>query len=237
MYADPSWAQTGRSRLAAASAEALETAEPGSDLQLAWARSLGSLAHTDEQVALVRGLLDGSRTVPGLSVDTELRWHLLTRLVVLGLVGEESIAQELASDNTAAGQRRAAAARAAMPTAQAKEQAWRLAVEDDSLPNAVQAAVISGFWQVEQLELLAPYAARYFSVVNDVWSTRQGEMGQNVAVGLYPALLVTPEVVGQTDAHLSTSGDAVPPALERILLEGRDGVVRSLRARERDAAS
>ncbi|MCW2666649.1 MAG: aminopeptidase [Frankiales bacterium] len=237
MYADPSWAQTGRSQLAAASARALETAEPGSDLQLAWARALGSLAHTAEQVQILGGLLDGSRSVPGLSIDTELRWHLLTRLVVLGLAGEDEVATELASDNTAAGQRRAAAARAAMPTLEAKEQAWRLAVEDDSLPNAVQAAVISGFWQVEQLELLAPYAARYFSVVNDVWSTRQGEMGQNVAVGLYPALLVTPDVVAQTDAHLAGSGDAVPPALERILLEGRDGVVRALRARERDAAS
>ncbi len=236
MYADPAWAPTGKAQLAAAAAAALATAEAGSDLQLAWVRALGTLAETEEHVALLRGLLDGSSSVPGLAVDTELRWHLLTRLAVLGLAGEDEIATELASDNTAAGQRRAAAARAAMPTAEAKAEAWRLAVEDASLPNAVQAAVISGFWQSEQLDLLTPYVDRYFSVVGDVWESRSGEMAQNVAVGLYPALLVSPDVVAQTDAHLAASPD-IPAALSRIMLEGRDGVVRSLRARERDAAS
>jgi aminopeptidase N len=40
--------------------------------------------------------------------------------------------------------------------------------------------------------------------------------------------------VEQTDRYLSEHD--VPPALRRLLLEGRDGVVRALRARARDAA-
>ena len=55
-----------------------------------------------------------------------------------------------------------------------------------------------------------------------------------MAVGLYPSLLVDRTVVTRTDAYLESHD--VPAPLARLLLEGRDGVVRSLRARERDAA-
>ena len=58
-------------------------------------------------------------------------------------------------------------------------------------------------------------------------------MAQNVVIGLYPTLLVSQDVVDATDRNLA--GD-VPPALARLLLEARDGVVRALRARARDAA-
>ena len=54
---------------------------PASDLQLAWARTLAAAARTPEHVALLRGLLDGTETVAGLAVDTDLRWTLLRALV------------------------------------------------------------------------------------------------------------------------------------------------------------
>nr|WP_284291039.1 ERAP1-like C-terminal domain-containing protein [Angustibacter aerolatus] len=58
----------------------------------------------------------------------------------------------LARDNTASGQRAAAAARAAVPKSEAKEQAWSSVVESDALPNALQEAVISGFGRVHDVE-------------------------------------------------------------------------------------
>jgi aminopeptidase N len=235
LFADPAWAPHGRAALAAAAFAAVPAAEPGSDLQLAWARALGSLASTDEQLGLLEGLLDGSATVPGLAVDAELRWHLLHRLVVVGRAGTEQIDAEVAQDPTAAGQRHAAAARAALPTPEAKAQAWASLVERDDLPNAVQAAVISGFSNAEQIDLLEPWVEPYFAALDEIWSTRTAEMAQNIVVGLYPTLLVSPAVVERTDAYLAAGN--VPPALARLLLEGRDGVVRALRARARDAAS
>jgi aminopeptidase N len=235
LYADPAWAPTGRAELAAATEEAARAAEPGSDLQLAWVRALGQSATTPSQLALLRGLLDGSVELPGLAVDADLRWHLLLRLVVVGEATTEEVEQELRRDPTAAGQRNAAAARAAFPDPAAKAEAWRLAVEQEELPNATHAAVIRGFVQVEQLDLLSPYVDRYFAAIDEVWRDRSGEMAQNVAVGLYPGLLVSPAVVEATDRHLA--GRDVPPALSRLLLEGRDGVVRALRARARDTAA
>jgi aminopeptidase N len=231
-YADPSWAPQGRGALAAYAHDALLAAEPAGDLQLVWARTLGTLAGSDEQVSLVRDLLSGERSLPGLSVDAELRWHLLRRLVVLGLAGDDEIDAELERDATAAGQRHAAAARAGRPTMEAKTAAWQLAVEQADLPNAVQAAIIGGFVQPEQQDLLRAFVDPYFDAVADVWRDRTGEMAQNVVVGLYPALVVDQSVVDRTDAYLAEQPP--PPALRRLLLEGRAGVARALKARECD---
>ena len=235
LFADPAWAPTGRSQLASAALDALRAAEAGSDLQLAWTRSFAATATSPEHLAVLRALLEGTTVVEGLSIDTDLRWTLLGRLVALGQAGDAEIDAELARDSTSAGERQAASTRALRPTAAAKAEAWRLAVEDPDVPNAVQSAVIGGFWHPAQLALLEGHVEQYFDVVGRVWAERTAEMAQNVVVGLYPALLVSRDVVERTDAYLA--GPDVPAALARLLAEGRDGVVRSLRARERDAAA
>ena len=236
LYADPAWAPTGRAALAQASYDAVLAAAPGSDLQLAWARALCSLATAPEHLSLLSGLLDGSRTVDGLAVDADLRWSLLNRLVVVGAADLPEIEAELTQDPTAAGQRAAAACRAARPTQQAKQQAWALAVHDPELPNATQAAVIGGFANVADVTLLEAWVEPYFASIAEVWATRPGEMAQNIVQGLYPTLLVSAAVVERTDTFLADNPDT-PPALSRLLLEARDGVVRALRARDRDVAA
>ena len=54
------------------------TAEPGSDHQLTFARAYAGAAHSDQALADLEGLLDGSLDVDGLAVDTDLRWTLLS---------------------------------------------------------------------------------------------------------------------------------------------------------------
>ena len=95
--------------------------------------------------------------------------------------------------------------------------------------------MIGGFNSAEDVALLGGFVEPYFAAVDEVWRTRTAEMAQSIVVGLYPTLQVSSALVERTDAHLSR-GD-VPPALRRLLLEGRDGVVRALKARERDAAA
>ena len=235
MFADPAWAPTGRALLAEAAHEHLLAAEAGSDLQLTWARTLSSLATSDDQLELLAALLDGTTAVPGLAVDAELRWTLLHRLVATGRRDDEHIDSEIASDATAAGQRHGAACRAARPSAAAKAESWASVVESDDLPNAVQAAVISGFVNSDQTALLEPYVEPYFAEIARLWHERTNEMAQNLVIGLYPSLLVSSAVVERTDAFLAEGEH--PQALVRLLREARDGVVRALRARARDAAS
>jgi aminopeptidase N len=235
-YADPAFSPTGYDELATAALEQARAAEPGSDHQLVWVRTFASAARRDEHLAIVRNLLDGAETIHGLAIDTELRWHLLQRLVAMGAAGTAEIDAELDRDPTDQGQREAATARALTPTPEAKAEAWRLATEDDELPNQTGLAYISGFSHPAQHHLLAPYVTRYFEIVADVWARRSSEVAQNVVVGLYPSWDVSEETIRRTDEYLAGHPD-LPPALRRLVNEGRDGVVRALRARTCDKAA
>jgi len=181
----------------------------------------------------VEQLLNGGRVLPGLSVDTDLRWTFLIALVAGGLAGEDEIARELDGDDTASGRVQAASARAAVPTAQAKQEAWQAVVDSDGLPNAVQAAVIRGFGRVHDLSLLEPYVEPYFGALDRVWAERTSEMATQIVEGMYPTVLATPALVERTQAWL----DAGPrePSLRRLVVEARDGVARAVRVQARDA--
>ena len=110
-YADPAWRQDGLAQLdgraarpgcgAPSPAPITSSPTPG--------RSPGSQPRPD--LDLLAGLLDGSATIEGLAVDTELRWQLLHRLVSRGRPDQAEIEAELASATAptpASGTRRAA---------------------------------------------------------------------------------------------------------------------------------
>ena len=83
--------------------------------------------------------------------------------------------------------------------------------------------------QPGQADLLAPFRDRYFGTISSVWERRSSEVAQTVVVGLYPSWDISQEALDAADAFLSDP--EVPPALRRLVLEGRAGVERSLRAR------
>ncbi len=205
LYADPAARETLLTRWTDATLAHLRSAEPGSDHQLAWARAFAATARTPEQLDLLDGLLEGTQTIEGLAVDTDLRWTFVERLASVGRFDESEIAGEYERDKTAAGERHAATARAARPTAEAKAEAWAQVVESDKLPNALQEAVISGFVQTDQRELLAPYTEKYFAAVKEAWDTRSHEIAQQIAVGLYPSIQVSQDTLDRTDAWLTTA--------------------------------
>ncbi|SDH88329.1 aminopeptidase N [Actinokineospora alba] len=232
-YADTAWVPQGWTLFTDRILELATSAEAGSDHQLAFVNSLAGSVLDDAKVAILRGWFDGSAPLEGLLVDTDLRWRLLHALVAHGAADDSEIEAELKTDSTATGHRQAERAMALRPTTEAKDEAWRRAVHDDELPNAVNEAIIGGFSHPAQRELLAPYATRYFADVADVWARRSSERAQSVALGLYPAWAVTQSTVDASDAWLA---DEHPPALRRLVSEGRAGIVRALAAREFDGS-
>ncbi|MFF0108732.1 aminopeptidase N [Streptomyces hirsutus] len=235
LYSAPNTREALLTRWTEATLAHLRAAEAGSDHQLAWARAFAATARTPEQLDLLDSLLEGTQTIEGLAVDTELRWAFVERLAAVGRYDESEIAGEYERDKTAAGERHAATARAARPTEEAKAEAWASVVESDKLPNALQEAVIAGFVQTDQRELLAPYTDRYFEAVADVWESRSHEMAQQIAVGLYPSIQVSEETLEKTDAWLASAEPNA--ALRRLVSESRAGVERALRAQAADAAA
>ena len=113
-------------------------------------------------VAVLATLLDNEPAavnLPGLVIDTDLRWRIVTALAASGDLdadGTETpfIDAEAPSDPTAAGKRNAAAAAAARPQAAVKEAAWQQVIEDDTLANITARAIIGGFVRPGQGELL-----------------------------------------------------------------------------------
>ena len=235
-YADEQWAtERGWPLLTDALRFRLDTAPAGSDTQLAVVNALAGSVLPDSVLTRMRAWLADDDVPDGLTVDTDLRWRLLHALVAHGATGGDPdalIDAELERDNTSTGQRQAERGRALIPTAEAKERAWRRAVHDDDLPNAVNEAIISGFAHPAQRALLAPYAERYFADVAGVWERRTSERAQPVVVGLFPSWAVEKTTVDAADGWLADAER--PPALRRLVSEGRAGIVRALAAREFD---
>ncbi|MDT0377612.1 aminopeptidase N [Streptomyces sp. DSM 42041] len=225
-------AESGRA-LAEGALRLLRAAEPGSGHQLAWARFFAALAESDDDLRLLEGLLAGTERIPGLDVDQELRWTLLEPLAVHGRADAAVLGAELDRDDTASGKRHQVRLLAARPSAEVKEQAWDAVVATDRLSNALVEATIAGFHQPEQRELTAPYAARYFAALEEVWESRSIEIGMSLVRGLYPSLQAEQATLDATDAWLTSHEDAAP-ALRRLVLEARDDLARALRGRACD---
>ena len=214
--------------------ELARASEAGSDHQLQFVRALAGVAVTDEQLDVLAGLLDGTVELAGLAIDTDLRWSLLAALVAHGRAGAAEVDAELDRDDTAAGRRLAAGVRAATPSEEAKALAWAQVVEHDDLPNATQAAIIGGFWQPGQLDLLRDYAPRYFDAIRQVYASRSNEIAQQIVIGLFPTLLADQPTLEMANEWLQFNLDA-PAALRRMVTESRDGLARALRCQAVDA--
>jgi aminopeptidase N len=230
-FVDPAWRATGLELMARSLRKLAESAAAGSDSQLAYIRAFSGTATSAHDLAFLAALLDGSAVLEGLSADTDLRWSLLGRLASRGMAGETEIAAELARDATDAGERSAAACRAAMPSADAKLAAWE-SLTGGELPLATFRAVLGGFADVDQPELTGPYRERYFAMVGDAWRDWPSAMAQNFVSGLYASFDLSAETVAATDAYITSA--APPAALNRLLNEGRDDLLRALRCQQRD---
>ncbi|MFJ3716619.1 aminopeptidase N [Streptomyces sp. NPDC090057] len=236
-YAAPQWRATGERLLAEGALGELREAEPGSEHQLAWARFFATVAAADHDLLLLlKDLLDGAAEIDGLVVDQELRWAFLEPLAAHGMADEAALAAELARDDTASGKRHQVRCLAARPSAAVKAQAWAQVVESDALSNALVEATIAGFGLPSQRELTAPYAQKYFAVIERVWRERSIQIGMDVVRGLYPSYQDRPETLEATDAWLAAHTEAAP-ALRRLVLEARDDLARALRAQECDTAA
>ena len=233
-YAEPGWASDeGWPRFSNTLMTLINTAEAGSDHQLALVNALSAALLGKPELDALAGWLAGDGVPEGLSVDTDLRWRLLQALTAHGTMGEDEIAAEQKRDATATGRRQAERARALLPTPAAKERAWQRAMYDDELPNAISEAIIGGFQHPAHKQLLAPYLDRYFTEIADVWHRRTSERAQSCVIGLFPSWVTEQRCVDAATAWLETNEQ--PPALRRLVSEGRAGVVRALAARVKDA--
>ncbi|KGN40318.1 aminopeptidase N [Knoellia aerolata] len=214
--------------------EATRVAEPGSDAQLQLVSAAAGFTTTGDDTAYLRGLLDGTQQLEGLALDTDMRWTLLTGLAGAGVLGDGEVEAELERDATATGRERAARARAAVPTPEAKEAAWKAAVEEAGLSNSMVDAYGLGFGRLGDVSALEPFVDRYHAALDSLRDKGSMALVESIVVGFYPRGLASARLRDATQEWLDAHPDA-PDALRRLVAENRDPITRALAAQERDA--
>ena len=233
VFGDPGNRGQAREQLAVAARERALGAEPASDRQLLWTRTLIDAARRPEDIDWVRGLLDGSTAPAGLKVDFAVRWAVVAALARIGAIGPAEISSELERDPTEEGRRMAAMASAARPTEAAKEEAWSAATDGAEVSLAMKRAFASGFHRADQEQLLEPYVRRYFDEMLNVWDSHDIDEGLMFVRSMYPSTIVREDIIELVEETLAGE---LPGPVRRALREAQDNTARELRARRFDAS-
>jgi aminopeptidase N len=251
-FGDPANRSTVREAVATTAWETLSAAEPGADHQLTWMRAYIAAVDGEPGLERLEHLLDGGETVPGLGIDTDLRWMIVARLAGSARNAAARIDVQLAADDTDHGRRRAAACRSARPDAEAKAEAWAEITERPEIPLQMLESIMAGFgvgafpvggflqWDATQVELGRPYAERWAKTVVQFWARRDREEAEAFTDLLYPRPLVEPATLRLAESVLaaidaSSLSEPAKRDARRQIVESRDGTARALRARSRDA--
>jgi aminopeptidase N len=209
-----------------AAATVLQEATPGSDRQLAAFRlTVRTSDDADTLDSWLHGRLPG-----GLVLDPELRWALVERLVML-TADADLIDTSLQADPSAAAQAHAARARAALPTAAAKQAAWDLVVNPSDHSAYEVYATARGFFLPTQEAVTAPYVPAYFEQVPATARFRTGWALGQVALLAYPATATFAETLRLADTVLGDDRLAGP--VRRAVVDGTDRLRRAIASQQR----
>ena len=192
---------------------------------------------SDRRLAALRGLAQSATTPAQLealsahATEPDLRWRRLIRLAELDQLDESDLEQLLAEDPDPDAWMNAARARAALPSAEAKAQAWQAVVDQRKIPPDFLYEFGCAFWRPAQEDLLTPYAEKFLQSLRQFGDS--GTMwGLSLAGAFYPA-------VGGEKGFLDRLSDAagddgVSPVVRQKVRERNDRRRRREIARARE---
>ncbi|XVS66973.1 aminopeptidase N [Actinosynnema sp. CA-299493] len=212
--------------VADAARDRLSHVAPEDELGLVLARGLVEFTSDTSEL---RGWLDGMPLPAGLELDADLAWRVRYRLAVLGAFSEAEIDEAYAADPSTHTEQFAVKARAAIPTVEAKEAAWRAITTDAELSSYRLWSTAEGFWQPEQRELTAPYVARFFTEVVEVARLREDKVLDTLVLWLYPRYCAEPATIAAAEELFAR--DDLPLPLRRRGADLTDDLRRAVHAR------
>ena len=231
-YLAPKNRDAVRLLVAGAAQDLLDSATPGSDAQLQYARAFANNAYTPAQFESLKAMLNGS--VNGLLMDADLRWFIFLCGVKRGVFGVADIQAEGDRDKTAHGKQYVAYAHAALPSHEAKAAAFKSITTDD-LSNTIHSYKCRGFNENIHCDLLEAFVDDYFNAILEVWATKGYEIAETTATLTFPTWAISDETAKKAQHWLDVTGKDASAALRRTVAEGRDAMTRALKARAVDA--
>jgi aminopeptidase N len=206
-------------------------AAPQGDLQIIWARALIGSAITPEDITHTARLADGALSVPGLTIDQDMRWSITASCIAYGLDGAEPrLAAERECDPSDRGQRAALRCETSRPDPTSKAEAWRRYHEEGYGSLHLTSAAMGGFHWFVQREMLAPYVEQFFTRVRGVFREREVEFARAYFGGLFPPR-VERAILDRANALIADLSED-EGRLRRQLLEACDDLERAIKCRE-----
>jgi aminopeptidase N len=181
--------------------------------------------YPDRRVAALRALARCATTPAQLealttnATDPDLQWRRLTRLAELGQLDESDVEQLLADDPNPDAWINAARTHSAIPTADAKAQAWQAVVVDRKIPSDFVWGVGQSFWRPGQEQLLAPYAEAFLQALPQFGDTGM-LWALSLSRGFYPAVGGDGTFLDRLDA--AAGDDRVIPVVRQSVRELND---------------
>jgi len=206
-------------------------APASTDLQKVWFDVLSSTSETPKALDRLVAFLDGAEHVPGLVIDPERRWGLVTRLCAFGHPGAAArLERERLSDRSERAERAAFRALVAAPDPTTKADVWARFRGDAGDRLDLLREGMGAFYWPHQRELLRPFASRFFTEVAGVAAEKDLHFGQAFVMNLFPGLLVEPATLAKSQAFLAETRD-LPAHVRRGLLERQAEIERALKVR------
>ncbi|MDA0269976.1 MAG: aminopeptidase N [Chloroflexi bacterium] len=208
-----------------------EVSDP--DLKIIWARTLVGVAINPDDIVHTGRLADGAITIPGLSIDQDMRWTIASHFVAYGIDGGWARAEaERERDRSDRGQRAFLRCQVSRPDADVKQDAWERFHDGKGFGSLhMTAAGMSGFNWWSQGDLLAPYTEQFFAALPGVFEREDNEYASRYVSALWPGFRVERDVLARSEAVLASMGDRLP-TLQRKLRETNDDLLRAIRCRE-----
>jgi aminopeptidase N len=211
--------------VAEAARAVLDQAPAGSTRALLGARTL---ARSSADEDLLADWAAGKDLPEGLDGDSDFRWLVVRNLAGHGLVDTDRIDRFRAEDDTLQGRLGALTATASLPTAEAKEWAWRELATNRDRSNYELNALAQGFWH-GPTEVLRPYVERYFADVPALTEWLGEDAVARVATLAYPARVVEARTADHSARALAR--EDLTPAVRRAIVDADSELREALRSR------
>ncbi|HIZ98227.1 MAG TPA: aminopeptidase N [Candidatus Janibacter merdipullorum] len=216
-----------RARMTRVGEQVLEAADPGSSLALHAARLVART--TDDVEGRLVPWAEGRDLPRGLEGDADFRWILIGQLSRRGVIGAAEIDDALADDRTMSGQLGSLTARAAIPTPEAKEEAWTDLTTNRERSNHELVAIAAGFWGPQDRSLVAPFVERYFTDVPRMTEWLGEDALARVATMTYPSRFVGEETLELSRAALAR--DDLQQGVRRSIVDQQSELEEALASR------
>jgi aminopeptidase N len=142
----------------------VEQSTPGSDRQKVWFDAYYEISQSSKALNRLVDLIKNRKTVPGLSLDQNRRWNIITHLSGFDVPDlQRLIEQERKADPSSDGQKSILAAQAARPEIQKKDQ-WYSTVANPANGKtlAERRSIMRHLFPENQTKIRARYVERFF---------------------------------------------------------------------------